>query len=136
MGDHLGVGVGAKCRALFLELIAQFAEVLDDAVVNHRNPVGGMGMRIAFGRSAVGCPAGVTDADVSSKRLTRESGFEIAQFTLGSTTTEPSAFQSGDAGGVIAPIFEPLEGVDEPGCDRLTPENADDSAHASGRLLC
>jgi hypothetical protein len=78
----------------------------------------------------------VTDADVPRKRLTRESGFEIAQFALGSTTAEPPAFQSGDAGRVVAPVFETLERVDEPGCDWLTPENAHNSAHASGRLLC
>ena len=44
-------------------------------------------------------------------------------------------FQRRDAGGIVAAIFEPLERVDQCGRDRLTPENADNSAHASGRLL-
>jgi Transposase IS116/IS110/IS902 family len=43
-----------------------------------------------------------------------------------------SAFQRGNASGVVAPIFEPLERVDKQARDRLTPENAYNSAHASG----
>jgi hypothetical protein len=35
----------------------------------------------------------------------------------------------------FAPLFS-LECVDQRGCDRLTPENAHNSAHANGGLLC
>jgi hypothetical protein len=55
---------------------------------------------------------------------------------LGSSARKLSAFQGGDAGGVIAPVFEPLERVDKRTRDRLPPENAHNSAHASGSLLC
>ena len=61
---------------------------------------------------------------------------EIAQLALGTAAGQLSVFQGGDAGGVIAAVFEPLERVDERARDRLTPENAHDSAHASGGLLC
>src|SRR3954470_326406 len=104
MSDHLGVGVGAKCRPLLLELITQLAEILDNAVVYHRYSVGGVRMGIAFGGAAVGCPAGVTDADVSRQRLARELGLKIAQLALGSPAAELPAVQSGDAGGIIASI--------------------------------
>jgi hypothetical protein len=53
----------------------------------------------------------MADADGPRERLTREPGFEIPQLALGSPAVEPSAFQSSDAGGIIAPIFEPLERV-------------------------
>jgi hypothetical protein len=42
------------------------------------------------------------------------------------------AIQSGDAGGIIAPIFEPLERIDQRSGDRVTAENAHNSAHATG----
>ena len=89
-------------------------------------------MGIAFGGAAVGCPAGVADADVSRQRLARELGLEIAQLALGSPAAEPAAIQRGDAGGIIAPILEPLERIDQRGGDRVTAENAHNSAHATG----
>ena len=132
MSDHLRVGVGVECRPLLLELITQLAEILDNAVVYHRYLVGGVRMGIAFGGAAVGCPAGVADADVSRQGLARELGLEIAQLALGSPAAELPAIQSGDAGGIIAPIFEPLERIDQRGGDRVTAENAHNSAHATG----
>ena len=136
MSDHLGVGVGAELRALALELVAQLAEILDDAVVDDGEAVGGVGMGVAFGRPAVGGPARVADAAGAGERLAREPGLEIAQLALGAPAGQLAAFQRGDAGGVVAAVFEPLERVDERGRDRLTPENAHNSAHAIGGLLC
>jgi hypothetical protein len=129
MSDHLGVGVGAEFRALAFELVPQLAEILDDAVVDHGEAVGGMGVGVAFGRPAVGCPTGVADADGAGERLARESRFEIAQLALGMPAGKASVFQGGDAGRVISSVFEPLERVDERARDRPTSENAHNSAH-------
>src|SRR3954468_10558114 len=131
MSDHFRVGVGGECRSLLLELITQLAEILDNAVVYHRYLVGGVRMGIAFGGAAVGCPAGVADADVSRQGLARELGLEIAQLALGSPAPGRPAIQSGDAGGIVASVFEPLERIDQRGGDRVTAENAHNSAHAS-----
>ena len=38
-------------------------------------------------------------------------------------------FERGDAGGIVAAVFEPLERIDELARDRLTAENSDDAAH-------
>ena len=121
---------------LLLQLLAQLAEILDDAVVDDREAVGGVRMRVAFGRPAVGRPAGMADADGAGERLAREPRFEIAQLALGAPAGELSVLQRGDAGRVVAAVFEPLERVDERARDRLTSENAHNSAHASDGLLC
>ena len=97
--------------------------------------LGGVGMRVAFSRPAMGRPAGVADADGAGERLTREPGFEIAQLALSPPADKLPAFQRGDTGGIVAPVFEPLECIDKQARDRLTPENANNSAHASGSLL-
>ncbi len=131
MGDDLGVGLGAEFRAVLLELLAQLAEVLDDAVVHDRKPVGGMRMGVALGRPAVGRPAGVADADRALERLALELGFEIAKLALGAAARQAAAFQRGHAGGVIAAIFEALERIDQLHRDRLAAEDADNSAHRS-----
>src|SRR3954454_14499224 len=100
MSDHLGVGVGVECRLLLLELITQLAEILDNAVVYHRYLVGGVRMGIAFGGAAVGCPAGVADADVSRQGLARELGLEIAQLSLRSPAGRPPPPPTGGARGI------------------------------------
>ncbi len=122
VGDHLGISVRAELRARLFELLTQLAEILDDAVVNDGKALGGVRMRIAFGRPAVGRPAGVADTDGAGERLTCEPGFEIAQLAFGPPPDELSAFQRRDAGGVVAPVFEPLERIDKQARDRLTPE--------------
>ena len=40
--------------------------------------------------------------------------------------------ERGDAGGVIAAVFEALERIDQMAGDRLAPDNSDDAAHPSG----
>src|SRR5262245_16219508 len=92
-------------------------------------------MRVAFGRPAVGRPAGVADADRARERLACELRLEIAQLAFGAPASELPAFQRGDAGGIVAPVFEPLERVDQRARDRLTPESTHNSAHASDDLL-
>ena len=133
VGDHLGVGLGAELRARFFQFLAQLAEILDDAVVDNGKVLSGVGVRVAFGRPAVGRPAGVADTDGAGERLTREPGLKIAQLAFGPPSDELAAFQRGDAGGVVAPVFEPLERIDQQTRDRLTPENAYNSAHVERR---
>jgi hypothetical protein len=83
-------------------------------------PVGGVGMRVALGRSAVGRPPGMADADRARERLACEPPLEIAQLAFGAPPRELPAFQRGDAGGIVASVLEPLERVDEQARDRLT----------------
>ena len=51
-------------------------EVLDDAVVDDREPAGvaEMGMGVGLGDAAVGCPAGVAEADVGGREIDRGVG--------------------------------------------------------------
>ena len=135
MGDHLGIGIGAESRARFLQLLAQLAEILDDAVVDDGEALRGMWMRVMFGRSAVSGPASVADADRAGEGFAREPGFEIAQLALGTPARKLPGFERGDAGGVLGAIFEPLERLDQQTRDRFAAENAYNSAHASGSLL-
>src|SRR5262245_48205868 len=93
-------------------------------------------MRVAFGRPAVGRPAGVADADRARERLACELRLEIAQLAFGAPASELPAFQRGDAGGIVAPVFEPLERVDQRARDRLTPESTHNSAHTTRGLQC
>ena len=60
-------------------------------------PVGGMRMRVALGRLAVGRPAGVADADGAVQRLLVQPGLEIAELALGAPARQRALLQRGDA---------------------------------------
>ena len=81
--DHFGVGLGDELGALGCQLVAQLAEILDDAVVHDRELVGGVRMRVVLGRTAVGRPAGVADADGAQERLAGEALLEILELAFG-----------------------------------------------------
>jgi len=130
MQHDLGVGLGVKHRALLFELLAQLAEILDDAVVDHGNALGRMRMRVIDGRLAMGGPASVTDAGGAIQRLGLKPLLQILQLALGATALEMLAFERGDARGIVAAIFETFERIHQLLCNRLAPENADNPAHA------
>jgi hypothetical protein len=89
-----------------------------------------MWMRIAFGRLAVGGPAGVADPYVTGERFDLQPLFQIFQFALGAASLQVIPFQRGDTGGIIAAIFEPLERIHQQLRDGAASENADNAAHA------
>ena len=98
MGDHLGVGLGRELDALLLQLLAQLAEILDDAVVDHRDLVGRVRMGIDLVRPAMGGPTGVADSAHAGERLAGETLFEILELAFGAAAREVTALQGSDAG--------------------------------------
>jgi hypothetical protein len=74
------------------------------------------------------------EADMTAERLGPQSRLEILELALGAAALEMVAFQRGDAGGVVAAIFKPLERIHQLLRDRTAPENADNTAHADQYL--
>ena len=132
MRDGLGVGFADELASLFGQPLAQFAKVFDDAVMNDRDNLRSMRMSIVFGRPAVRCPAGMTDADVAAKRLAIEPRFERAQLAFRTTPAEHAVIKRGNARRVIASVLKALEGVDQLLCNRLRSQDSDYAAHPSG----
>ena len=131
MGDDLAVGLALEGSALGLHLLAQRLEILDDAVVDHRDAVDDVRMGIADGRRAMRRPAGMGDADLAGQRLGGELARQIVELALGAAAVEPPVDDGADAGAVIAAIFEPPEPVHEPRRSLLATDNSDDSTHLS-----
>ena len=65
IGDDLRIRLRGEGLALVLQHFLQLLIVFNDTVVHHHNlaACGGVGMAVGVGRGAVGCPAGVPDAD-------------------------------------------------------------------------
>jgi hypothetical protein len=129
MGDDFRIGLGGEDMALGGQLLAQFAEILDDAVVDDGEPAARMRMGVGLGRAPMRRPAGVADAARSQQRRGRELLLEIAQLAAGAKARELALLERGDSGRVVAAIFQPLQRLDQGGRDRLASENADDAAH-------
>ena len=70
----------------------------------------------------------------SGSRSRRSSS--VRELAFGAPAAEHAFLQRGDAGRVVAAVFEPLERVDQLARDRPVPQNSDDSAHPPGWPLC
>src|SRR5262245_48538415 len=105
MGDHLGVGLRCEFGPAPFELFAQLAEVLNDPVVDHRQTLCRVRMRVLLARPPMRCPACMSDADRARQRLARELVLEIAQLAFRAPSLERFTFEGSDTGGIVAAIF-------------------------------
>ena len=126
---RLGVGLGAEDIAERRQLAPQRLEILDDAVMDDGDPVGGDRMGIGLGRQAMRRPAGVADADRPLHRLVIEPPGEVDELALGAAALDAAVDQGRDAGRIIAAIFEAAQPFEQARRDRLLGDDADDAAH-------
>ncbi len=131
MRDHFGVGLGGERVAQLLQLFAQLFVVLDDAVVDDGEAVvRDVRMRVALGRHAVRRPARVRDAELAVGRIRVDRVLQHLHLADGAQALEfGGAVQYGDAGGVVAAVFEPAQSLHQDGDDVALSDRSDDSAH-------
>ena len=129
--DHLGVGLGGELVALALRLGAQLLVVLDDAVVDDRDAVlGDVRVGVALARHAVRGPAGVRDAKPAVRRVGVERVLQLADLADRAQALDVArAVQHRDARGVVAPVLEPAQPLDQDRDDVTVGDRSDDSAH-------
>src|SRR5437868_15292108 len=104
MGNGLGIGLADEFATLFAQLLTQLAEILDDAVMDNRNQIGGMRMSIILARPAVRRPARMTDADTAAERLLFEPHLQRAKLTFSPPPAERAAIQRCHSSGVVSSI--------------------------------
>src|SRR5215471_2136150 len=132
MRDSLSVGIAEELAAAFVQLLAQLAEVFDDAVVHDRKQIGGVRMGVVLSRPPMCRPARMTNSDRAFQRFTLEPCFERTQLAFSAAAAEHALLKRGHARRVIAAVFEALERIDQLAGDRRVSENSDDPAHPSG----
>jgi hypothetical protein len=117
--------------------------VFDDAVVDDDEGAAAVavGVGVFFGGAAVGGPAGMADAEGAVDGGVGDDGFEVAE--LAGCAAEGKAFGAtgyGDAGGVVAAIFEAAEAFNDDRDDGLGANVSNDSTHElsldGGRRFC
>ena len=103
---RLGIGLGAELLPLRLQLGTQFGVVLDDAVMHHGDARRAVRMRVVLGRCAVRRPTGVADAGGAGQRRALQCRHQVAQLAFGAAAVDVAVHQGGDAGAVVAAIFQ------------------------------
>ena len=129
MRHHLGVGLALEDAPLQRQYGFQLGEILDDPVVHQHHASRLVGVGVHRGRSTVGGPTRVADADRGGQRLGEQHRLQFPDLALGPTPLDATVDQGGHAGGVIAPVFQPLQAVDQTGNGRANACHANDAAH-------
>ncbi|CUJ06086.1 Uncharacterised protein [Achromobacter xylosoxidans] len=133
--DHFGVGLAFEDVAHGLQLGAQFVVVLDDAVVHQRDArlviaqVREMRVGIMRGRHAVRGPAGVGDAGETLHLVLRDLFGQLGHALGAARAAQVAVGVDGDAAGVIAAVFQPLQAFDQDRGDVALGDGANNAAH-------
>ncbi len=135
VGDHFRVRLGRKGPALGDQFFFQDRIIFDDAVVHHHHRTGAVRMRVLLRRTAMGRPPHMAHAHDARERLPRQDRLEVLQFADGAPYLQAVALDQGDAGGVISPVLELLEALDQDGDRVFLADIADDAAHTSLRSI-
>ncbi|MDQ1154798.1 hypothetical protein QE389_001997 [Brevundimonas sp. SORGH_AS 993] len=131
MSDDLSVGLALVDMALGRQLGLQLGEILDDAVVDQGDAPGLVRVGVGGGGGAVSGPARMADADRPLQRGLGEFSLQIADLALGASALDPVIGHDRDTGGVVAPVFQPLQTVDQTRNDGTVSRDADNAAHAA-----
>ena len=132
MRQHFAVGFRAEPMSLGGQAAFQRQIVLDDAVVHQGDapPAVGMRMGVMVGRAPVGGPAGMPQAEGALGGRAAAGRLQPTHLAHGARNMQPpGVIDHGDAGAVVAAVFQPLQpGINQrPGI--LPPHIANDSAH-------
>src|SRR6516225_3200721 len=97
MGNDFGVSLRLEIRAGRRKFVTQLAKIFDNSIVNDRDPIDHMGMRIDLVWSTVGGPAGVPDPGRAEQRILRQPRFQVAKLALGTTPNQTPVLECGDS---------------------------------------
>jgi hypothetical protein len=98
----------------------------------HARPGREVRVRVVHRRRAVRGPARVRDTGARGDAIGAHAGLELGHARGAARAPQPAALVHGDAAGVIAAVFEPLQALDQHRNDVARADGADDSTHGQG----
>ncbi len=136
--DRLRVGLRLEDRALVGEFLAQVEVILHNAVVDHDHlpGVADVWMGVPAVGHPVGGPTGVADPDLAMDGRTVHQGGQASKFTGIAADLYAAILQHGQAGRIIAAIFQSSEAVQDDRCGILRADVSHDSAHENPSVRC
>ena len=135
--ERFGVRLRLETMPGPLQANAQHVGVLDDAVVDERERTRaiGVGMGVAIGRCSVRGPARVPDAAAAVYRIAREQLAQAVEAARQFASLHAVAVQHRHAGGVVAPVLEARQTVEQQRCGVLRSDVRYDPTHRSRPLF-
>ena len=130
--DDLGIGLGFENVPFGFQLVLQRQVVFHDAVMHHHDVALAVAMRVRvlFGGPSVRSPSRVPDSVAAIHRNHADGVFQVAQFALGAAHRQLLVVTiDGDAGGVVSPVFQPLQALQNNRHGLVPADIAHDSAH-------
>src|SRR5690606_31392197 len=131
MRGNLRVGLRLELVALRDQLVLDRLEVLDDAVVNQRDPIAReVRVRVVLRHAAVRRPTRMRDPEPTGAWTLVELRLELRDFADGPAQRDAAVrLQDGEPGRVIAAIFESPQALEKDGNDVPFGDGSDYSAH-------
>ena len=132
VADDFAVGFGSKSHTVSHQSGFQFAVIFNNAVMyNGKRPaLGQMGMRVFIRGLAVGSPTSMTNPQSRSNGVASVNHItQHLQTTFGLVHTNGALFHTGDAGRVIATVFQSCQTVQQNGSYLFFPYISNNSAH-------
>ena len=127
---HLRVCFGSELVAGLPLLRAQGLVVLDDAVMDQGDAIlADMGMGVVDAGTAMGGPAGVGYAGVAAQWGAGNGLRQFVDLAPHPAALEAALVKHGHAGGVIAPVLQALQPLQQDGGDIPVGDGAYDPAH-------
>jgi hypothetical protein len=103
--------------------------IFDYAVVNDRNAINRMWMRIFFAWTTVSRPACVANPYAANKRLTSELALEVLELSDCAPPRKATALERGYTSGIVTPIFKPFQRIENRHHGWPLADETNDSAH-------
>ena len=133
LGHHLGVRLRGEGHPLALEKVLQLGVVLNDAVVDHGDPAAAadLGVGVDVRRGPVGGPAGVAHSHLAGHRPPAVQHFvQDGQPPLCLVDGESGGgIIHRHAGGVVAPVLQLAQALQQKGGRLLVSNVSNDTAH-------
>ena len=108
MGHYFGVGLRQEFVTFFDQALLDMKVIFNDSIVHHHKIAMaiGMRMRVSVGRPAMGCPAGMADAQMPLGNAPFNFLFQAVETAHALFQGNVGAIIHGDAGGIIPAIFQ------------------------------
>jgi len=108
MGHYFGIRLRQEFVPFFDQALLDVQIIFDDPVVNHHKIAMTIGVRmsVGVGRTAMGCPTGMADAQMSLWNMPFNFLFQAVETSHALFQGNVGAIIHGDAGGIIPAIFQ------------------------------
>ncbi len=133
VSDNLGVGLRAKTVSFLDEFLLERKVVLDDPVMDHDQIPAAIhvGVGVLLGGAAMRRPAGVPKPDGPDEVCAPDGVFQLLDLSDRSVHHHAPLLEHGQSGGVVAPVFEALQPVQQNRNNLLVSDVPDDATHSS-----